>query len=307
MKIELKKTTDPEKIKEQEWIKWILDTPIPRHLELTNKFVLILPGSVKGGPGKSSTVITAAAGLRILGIPFLIGTYDTTNDTLPNAFGKESIVILEAGDDKQTRDDLAAFKKRCVDAGAIGIIDLPGAVNNQTSVLIENLGRARILELGYLILICPVRPDRDEIEGAYAAIEIFDPNVVLLRAWRPSRSFPNWDTFAAWKHLQKFPIWHCDNWTTSMKEVLTRSGNYARLPIVPEIPQYLADNASTLDDVARLDIEDVVDHLHHVAAYLYHTVLKDITRPVPGSDDGTAATQADADEATKTLAKKTKG
>jgi hypothetical protein len=300
-----KPPTDPKEIADQEWIKSILESAVPRHLELTEDFVLIFPGSFKGGPGKSTTLITVASGLRLLGLKFLVGTYDTTNETLSKAFGEDNVVTLEARDEKQTRADLAKFKNTCRENKAIGLIDLPGAVNNQTSTLIDNLSKARIVESAHLILICPVRPDKDEIEGAFAAIEIFDPNSVLLRAWRPSMSWPPWESFAAWKHLENFPVWHCDNWTASIKEVLTRSGGYTDLPTVPDIPKYLADNYKNLKDIPRLDIEDAVEHLEDISKYLYHTVLKDITRPVPDPGHGQAgATDASAGDAETTTKNK---
>jgi hypothetical protein len=280
-------TTDYQKMTAKE----ILASPLPSRLELTEKFVLVFPGSTKGGPGKSSTVITAAAAFKVLGLPVIVGTYDTTNDTLTKALG-ENVIRLNAETPESARRDLAAFKKACLEAGAIGMIDLPGAVNNQASSLIENIRRARIMEMGHLILISPVRPDRDEIEGAHNAITLFDPDSTLLRAWKPSNHSEDWESFEAWKFLKPLNIWPCENWTAAMKAVLTRSGPYSHLPTVPEIPQYLAENYDKLEDVPRLDIEDAVDHIQHMAKYLYHTVLRDITQPVQLTSAATSSEAA---------------
>jgi hypothetical protein len=259
--------------------KKILRSPLPPKLELTEEFVLIIPGSTKGGPGKSSTVITGAAALKLLGLPVVVGSFDTTNHTLTKALG-DVVVRLNAETPESARADLAEFKRACLAERAIGLIDLPGAMNNQASRLLENIRRARIMEKCHLILISPVRPDADEIEGAHDAINLFDPDATLLRAWNPEEQGLDWDSFEAWKLLNQLDIWPCESWTQAMKTVFTRSGNYRDLPPVPEIPRYLADYYETLKDVPRYDIEDAVDHLYHMAKYLYHTVLKDITRPV---------------------------
>lgn len=144
--------------------------------------------------------------------------------------------------------------------------------------------RARIMErCESLSMIAPVSPDPDEVECAYRAIEIFEPTSVLIRARRPNKFSPPFESFGGWDALSKHPIWECEQWLRSMKEIMTRSGAYAHLPPVPDLPKYLAENYEKLSDVEQLDIEDVIAHVELAAKMIYHHLLADICETTEAS------------------------
>lgn len=73
-------------------------------------------------------------------------------------------------------------------------------------------------------MIIPVSPDSEELEGAISAISLLKPERVLIRARRPSRHAPAWESFAPWEYLKEHPQWDCEQWTQSMKDIITRTG-----------------------------------------------------------------------------------
>lgn len=255
---------------------------IPRRLLLKAGAHIIVPGSTKGGPGKSSTIITMAGVCRLVGLPFIIASYDQSNTTLERSLGKGVVVILDAQTPELARSTLAAVVKLAREKGAIILIDLPGALTNKESVLLENIRKARVLErCDSFSMIVPVSPDSEELEGAISAISLFEPERVLIRARRPSRHAPAWESFAPWEYLSKFPQWECEQWTQTMKDIITHNGQYANLPPVPDLAEYLAENHTKMDDAEQLDIEDVVNHLEFSAAAIYEHILEPITELPP--------------------------
>lgn len=262
----------------------ILKNPLPLRFQLMAGAYLLIPGSTKGGPGKTTVIYTVAAALRMMGIPYIVGSFDSTNSALEQSIGRENIIFLDAQTPELARQSMAEMTKQCRKKRAIGLMDLPGAVDNKESQLMDNIRAARILErCDKLLMIAPVKPDKVEIECAYNAIKLFDPDSLLIRAWRPSKHAPAWDSFPAWAELAKFPQWECENWTQAQKDVFTRTGNYTNLPFVPKLNKYFSDNEQTLDEVTLLDIEDAVIHLEHIAKIVFHHLLRDITEPIPES------------------------
>lgn len=251
---------------------------IPRRLLLKAGAHIIVPGSTKGGPGKSSTIITMAGVCRLAGMPFIVATYDDSNTTLERSLGKGVVVILDAQTPELARSTLAAVVKLAKENRAIILMDLPGALTNKESVLLENIRKARVLErCESFSMIVPVSPDSEELEGAISAISLFEPERILIRARRPSRHAPAWESFVPWEYLSKHPLWDCEQWTQTMKDIITRTGQYANLPPVPDLPVYLAENCAKMDDAEELDIEDVVNHLEMAAGVIYEHILEPIT------------------------------
>lgn len=251
---------------------------IPRRLLLKAGAHIIVPGSTKGGPGKSSTIITMAGVCRLAGLPYIIASYDQSNTTLERSLGKGVVVTLDAQTPELARSTLAAVVKLAKEKGAIILMDLPGALTNKESALLENIRKARVLErCKSLSMIVPVSPDSEELEGAISAISLFEPERVLIRARRPSRHAPTWESFAPWEYLSKFPTWDCEQWTQTMKDIITHTGQHANLPPVPDLSAYLAENFGKMDDAEELDIEDVVNHLEIAAASIYEHILEPIT------------------------------
>jgi len=254
------------------------DIKIPRRLLLKAGAHLIIPGSTKGGPGKSSVIITMAGVCRLAGLPFIVASYDQSNTTLERSLGKGVIVTLDAQTPELARSTLAAVVKMARENHAIILMDLPGALNNKESVLLDNIRKARVLErCDSFAMIVPVSPDPEELEGAISAINLFQPERVLIRARRPTKHAPVWESFAPWEYLSKFPQWDCEQWTQTMKDIITRTGEYANLPPVPDLPAYLIENFAKLDDNEELNIEDVVLHLETAAAAIYEHILQPIT------------------------------
>lgn len=253
-------------------------TKIPRRLQLKAGAHIVVPGSTKGGPGKSSTIITMAGVCRLVGLPYIVASYDQSNTTLERSLGKGVVVILDAQTPELARSTLAAVVKLARENRAIILMDLPGAVNNKESVLLENIRKARVLErCDSFSAVIPVSPDPEELDGAISGIMEFKPERVLIRARRPNRHAPEWESFKPWDYLSKFPMWECEHWTQSMKDIITHSGQYVALPPVPDLPDYLAANSGKLDDVEELDIEDVVNHLEIAAGAIYEHILEPIT------------------------------
>ena len=251
---------------------------IPRRLLLKAGAHIIVPGNTKGGPGKSTTIITLAGVCRLAGLQFIVATYDDSNTTLERSLGKGVVVTLDAQTPELARSTLAEVVKMARETHAIILIDLPGALTNKESVLLENIRKARVLErCNSFAMIVPVSPDSEELEGAITAISLFEPERVLIRARRPSRHAPAWESFPPWAYLSKFPQWDCEQWTQTMKDIVTRTGQYANLPPVPDLTTYLAENCATMDDAEELDIEDVVVHLETAAAAIYEHILQPIT------------------------------
>ncbi len=251
---------------------------IPRRLLLKAGAHIVVPGSTKGGPGKSSTIITMAGVCRLAGLPYIVASYDQSNTTLERSLGQGVIVTLDAQTPELARTTLAAVVKLARENRAIILMDLPGALTNKESVLLENIRKARMLErCDSFSMIVPVSPDSEELEGAISAISLLKPNEVLIRARRPSRHAPAWESFAPWEYLSKHPQWDCEQWTQSMKDIITRTGQYANLPPVPDLAAYLAENCSKMDDAEELDIEDVVNHLELAAGVIYEHILEPIT------------------------------
>lgn len=262
--------------------KELLKSPLPRRIQLIAGAHYLIPGSTKGGPGKTTTIYTTAAACRMLGLPYLIANFDDTNDSLQQSLGKDVVVSLNAETPDRARRSMSAVSQKARLMRALMLLDLPGAANSKTSQLIENIHAARILErCESLTMICPIKPDKDELEGAVKAMELFEPTKVLLRAWKPGKYTAEWKSFGIWDELKQFPVWECENWTASQKSVFTRSGEYAKLPPVPELARYLAENADHLDEVELLDVEDAVIHIEHAAKIIYHHLLREITEPIP--------------------------
>ena len=262
----------------------ILKNPLPLRFQLMEGAYLLIPGSTKGGPGKTTIVYTMAAALRMLGIPYVVGSFDDTNTALEQSLGKENIIQLDAQTPELARKSMAEMTRQCRERRAVGLMDLPGAVDNKESQLMDNIRAARVLErCDKLLMISPVRPDRVELECAFNAINLFSPDKLLIRAWRPNKHSPAWDTFPAWAVLSEYPQWECENWTQAQKDVFTRSGNYENLPVVPELADYLRDNEQMLEEVKLLDIEDAVIHVEHIAKIIYYHLLREITEPIPDS------------------------
>lgn len=255
---------------------------IPRRLLLKAGAHIIVPGSTKGGPGKSSTIITMAGVCRLAGLPFIVASYDQSNTTLERSLGKGVVVTLDAQTPELARSTLAAVVKLAREKRAIILMDLPGALTNKESVLLENIGKARVLErCDSFSMVVPVSPDSEELEGAISAISLLKPERVLIRARRPTRHAPAWESFAPWEYLSKFPQWDCEQWTQTMKDIITRNGQYANLPPVPDLAAYLAENCGKMDDAEELDIEDVVNHLEIAASAIYEHILEPITELAP--------------------------
>lgn len=251
---------------------------IPRRLLLKAGAHIVIPGSTKGGPGKSTTIITLAGVCRLAGLPYIIASYDQSNTTLERSLGKGVVVTLDAQTPELARSTLAAVVKLAREKHAIILMDLPGALTNKESVLLENIRKARVLErCESFSMIVPISPDAEELEGAISAISLFQPERVLIRARRPSRHAPAWESFGPWEYLSKHPQWDCEQWTQTMKDIITRTGQYANLPPVPDLPAYLAENCATMDDAEELDIEDVVVHIETAAAAIYEHILQPIT------------------------------
>jgi hypothetical protein len=270
------------KNKDQQPPKNMKNIKIPRRLLLKAGAHVIVPGSTKGGPGKSSTIITVAGVCSLAGLPFIVASYDQSNTTLERSLGKGVVVTLDAQTPELARSTLAAVVKMARENRAIILIDLPGAVNNKESVLIENIRKARMLErCDSFSLIVPVSPDPEELEGAISGISLFQPERVLIRARLPSRHAPSWDSFGPWEYLSKFPQWECEQWTQTMKDIITRTGQYGNMPPVPELATYLAENCSKMDDAEELDIQDVVNHLEVAASAIYKHILEPITELQP--------------------------
>ena len=254
---------------------------IPRRLLLKAGAHIVVPGSTKGGPGKSSTIITMAGVCRLAGLPFIVASYDQSNTTLERSLGKDTVVMLDAQTPELARSTLAAVVKRARENRAIILMDLPGALTNKESLLLENVRKARVLERCDFSMIVPVSPDSEEIEGAISALKLFDPDRVLIRARRPSRHAPEWESFQPWEYLKQYPQWDCEQWTQSQKDIITHNGKYANLPPVPDIAEYLAQNYNDLDMDEQLDLEDVVNHLEQAAAAIYEHILEPITELPP--------------------------
>lgn len=250
---------------------------IPRRLLLKAGAHIIVPGSTKGGPGKSSIIITMAGVCRLAGLPFIVASYDQSNTTLERSLGK-GIVVLDAQTPELARSTLTAVIKQARENHAIILMDLPGALTNKESVLLENIRKARALErCDSFSMIVPISPDAEELEGAISAISLFQPERVLIRARRPSRHAPAWESFAPWEYLSEFPVWDCEQWSQTIKDIITRTGQYANLPPVPDLPAYLTENFAKMDDAEQLDIEDVVIHLETAAEAIYEHILQPIT------------------------------
>lgn len=256
---------------------------IPRKLLLKAGAHIIIPGSTKGGPGKSSTIITIAAVCRLAGLPYIVCSYDQSNTTLERSLGKGVVVTLDAQTPELARSTLAAVVKAAREKGAIILMDLPGAITNKESLLLENINKARMLErCDSVALVIPVSPDPEELEGAITGISIFEPERVLIRARRPHRFAPAWESFPApWQYLSKFPQWDCEQWTDTTKAIFTHTGKYVNYPPVPELPAYLTENAHKMDDEEELDLEDVVNHLEMAASAIYEHILEPITELPP--------------------------
>jgi hypothetical protein len=255
---------------------------IPRRLLLKAGAHIVVPGSTKGGPGKSSTIITMAGVCRLVGLPYIVASYDQSNTTLERSLGQGVVVTLDAQTPELARSTLAAVVKLARENRAIILMDLPGALTNKESVLLENIHKARVLErCDSFSMIVPVSPDSEELEGAISAITLFKPNKVLIRARRPSRHAPAWESFGPWEYLSEHPQWECEQWTQSMKDIITRTGDYANLPPVPDLVAYLAENHTKMDDKEELDIEDVVLHLETAASAIYEHILEPITELPP--------------------------
>ncbi len=260
----------------------ILKSPLPRKLQLIAGAHYIMPGSTKGGPGKTTCAYTCAAACRMMGLPYLVANFDDTNTSLEQSLGKDVVVSLDAETPDRARRSMSAVSQEARKRGALILLDFPGATNGRASQLIENIHAARILErCDSLGMICPIKPDKDELEGAVIAMQLFEPGRVLLRTWKTAKFGPEWNSFKVWDQLKRFPIWDCDNWNRSQKAVFTRTEGYAKLPAVPDLARYLAENADHLDEVELLDIEDAVIHIEHAAKMIYHHLLRDITEPIP--------------------------
>ncbi len=269
---------------------------IPRRLLLKAGAHIIVPGSTKGGPGKSSTIITMAGVCSIAGLPFIVVTYDDSNTTLERSLGEGRVVTLDAQTPELARATLAAVVKLALEKRAIILMDLPGALNNKESVLLENVRKARVLErCDSFSMIVPVSPDSEELEGGISAIKLFEPERILVRARRPNRHAPAFESFGAWEYLSKLPQWDCEQWTDTTKAIITRFGKFANLPPVPELPEYLAKNYDTLDMDEQLDVEDAVNHLELAAGVIYEHILEPITElPVKETKEKTKAAAVEA-------------
>lgn len=252
---------------------------LPRKLALMAGAHLILPGSTKGGPGKSSTIITTAAACKMVGLPYIVASYDQTNSALERSLGDGVVVTLDAQTPELARSTLSAVTSLARKTHSLILLDIPGAMNHKASVLLDNIKSARVMErCESLSFVLPVSPDPEELEGACKGIEIFEPDRILLRARKPSRHAPAFESFGKpWEYLQQFPMWNCEQWTQTQKDIITRSGSYAYLPPVPNLAAYLTDNFGKISEVEELDIEDVVHHVEIAAAALYEHILAPIT------------------------------
>jgi hypothetical protein len=256
---------------------------LPRRVQLLEGAHLIAPASTKGGPGKSTTVIVLAMICERLGIPYIVANFDTTNSALAASLGDEGMIVeLDARTPELARKSLSELTASARKQGAIILLDYPGAVDAKESSLLENVQRARILtRCDSFKMIAPISPDGRELEGAYRAIQIFEPEALLLRARRPSKHAPSFESFGeVWNVLKEYPVWECEQWTQAMKEVITRSGCYTHLPKVTELEKYLELNQGKISEVEQLDIEDVLAHVEDAAKAVYHFLLKDITKVV---------------------------
>lgn len=255
---------------------------IPRKLLLKAGAHIIMPGSTKGGTGKSSTIITLAGVCQLAGIPYIVASYDQSNTTLERSLGENVVTVLDAQTPELARSTLAEIVKHSIAHRAIILMDLPGALTNKESVLLENINKTRVLNrCQSLSMIIPVSPDAEELEGAISAINLFSPSRILVRARRPSRHAPAWESFLPWEYLSKHPQWECEQWTQTTKDIITRNGKFRNLPAVPALAAYLAENCAKMELDDELDIEDVVNHLELAASVIYKHILEPITELPP--------------------------
>jgi len=256
---------------------------IPRKLHLKPGAHIIMPGSTKGGPGKTTIIITMAGVCKLAGLNYIVASFDQSNTALERSLGKDVVVTLDAQTPELARMSLSEVAKHAREYNAIILMDMPGALTNKESVLLDNIRSARVLErCDSLSMIIPISPDPEEIEGGCSAITLFKPDRILLRARKPTKYAPSFESFEKpWSFLSQYPSWDCEQWTQSMKEVITRSGEYTMLPTVPDLAAYLAKNYGTIPEVHELDIEDVVNHLEIAATAIYKHILQPITEDEP--------------------------
>lgn len=260
-------------------------TPLPRDLEFIDGAHMVVAGSTKGGPGKSSTIITAAGVCSHLDLQYIVASYDQSNTTLERCLGAGSVTILDAQTPELARSTLAAVMTVAKKNRAIVLLDLPGAMNTKESALLENIQKARLIEdFESLYMVCPVSPDAEELEGACAAIKIFQPDQVLIRARRPSKYCSDFPDFVKpWTYLKEFPIWECEQWSKTIKDIYDHTGRFSHLPPVPKLKSYLTANFGKLSMGEEKDIEDVLLHVDAAARPIYEHLFANITTKKPKS------------------------
>jgi len=238
-----------------------------------------MSGSLRGGSGRTDSIIIAAAACKMLGLPYVVVSCADENSALEKALGKSGFVVLDTRTPELLRSSFSAVKQEARETGALILPDMPAAADIDSAIE-KTIRESRILECCEpLMMIASFRPNDDELYCAYRAIEIFKPTKVLLRTFDSTRSSPELQSFGEWENLKCFPLLK-SNRTESECMVLRREDEYKGLPPVPQLAEYLAGNAATLGDVALLDVEGVVKSIGTAAESIYRYLLADITEVV---------------------------
>ena len=247
---------------------------IPRRLLLKAGAHIIVPGSTLGGTRKSTMIITVACVCALAGLNCTVVSLDLYNQPLQLALG--DVVAISSITSECGRQSLQEIFEQAKTNNSIILMDMPGVLPGLPET--QDAIRSYCDLYDSVSMIAPISSDKWDQECAFSAIELLQPDRVLVSYCEmlTCRKLPP----TIKEELSQYPYWESSRWVQGMKDVAGHRGAYADLPALTKIPAYLAEKTKELDTLAELDLEDFMHDIEIAGGAIYTHLLEPITTVV---------------------------